>query len=170
VDTVEAEGIRRARGELDKADIILAVLDDSLHSAGNLAEELKGSTGNVLWLHNKSDLSGHAIERQPREDGVHLWLSARSGAGLDALKQELARAAGGGETGSGSFSARVRHLDALDLAAEHLGRATLLCNQTQAELAAEELRLAHNAIGSITGHMDADALLGRIFSSFCIGK
>ncbi|MBP6534332.1 MAG: tRNA uridine-5-carboxymethylaminomethyl(34) synthesis GTPase MnmE [Arenimonas sp.] len=170
VETVEAEGIRRARGELDKADIILAVLDDSLHGAGDLAGELQACTGSVLWLHNKSDLSGHAIERQQREDGVHLWLSARSGEGLDVLKQELSRAAGGGETGSGSFSARARHLDALDLAAEHLGRATQLCNQTQAELAAEELRLAHNAIGSITGHMDADALLGRIFSSFCIGK
>jgi tRNA modification GTPase len=58
----------------------------------------------------------------------------------------------------------------LDLAAAHLAAATALCNQAQAELAAEELRLAHNAIGSITGHMDADALLGRIFSSFCIGK
>ena len=169
-ETVEAEGIRRARGELDKADIILAVLDDSLHGAGELAEELKGCTGRVLWLHNKSDLSGHAIERQPREDGMHLWLSAKNGGGLDVLKQELSRAAGSGETGTGSFSARARHLDALALAAEHLQRATQLCNQTQAELAAEELRLAHHAIGSITGHMDADALLGRIFSSFCIGK
>lgn len=170
VETVEAEGIRRARGELDKADIILAVLDDSLHGAGDLAGELQACTSSVLWLHNKSDLTGHAIERQQRADGMHVWLSARSGEGLDVLKQELSRAAGGGETGSGSFSARARHLDALDLAAEHLGRATQLCNQTQAELAAEELRLAHNAIGSITGQMDADALLGRIFSSFCIGK
>lgn len=170
VETVEAEGIRRARGELDKADIILAVLDDSLQGAGDLADELKGCTGNVLWLHNKSDLSGHAIERQARADGLHLWLSARNGAGLDALKQELSRAAGGGEAGSGSFSARARHLEALALAASHLERAVALCNQTQAELAAEELRLAHDAVGSITGHMDADALLGRIFSSFCIGK
>jgi tRNA modification GTPase len=170
VETVEAEGIRRARGELDKADIILAVLDDSRQDTQDLAEELKGCTGSILWLHNKSDLSGHAIERQVNADGAHLWLSARSGAGLEALKKELSRAAGGGEAGSGSFSARTRHLDALDLAADHLHRATQLCNQTQAELAAEELRLAHNAIGAITGHMDADALLGRIFSSFCIGK
>jgi tRNA modification GTPase len=170
VETVEAEGIRRARGELDKADIILAVLDDSRQDTQDLAEELKGCTGSILWLHNKSDLSGHAIERQVNADGTHLWLSARSGAGLEALKKELSRAAGGGEAGSGSFSARNRHLDALDLAADHLHRATQLCNQTQAELAAEELRLAHKAIGAITGHMDADALLGRIFSSFCIGK
>jgi tRNA modification GTPase len=101
---------------------------------------------------------------------VHLWLSVKNGEGLAGLKRELSRAAGLGEAGSGSFSARARHLDALDLTAEHLDRALSLCNQAQAELAAEELRLAHNAIGTITGHMDADALLGKIFGSFCIGK
>ena len=101
---------------------------------------------------------------------MHVWLSAKNGEGLDFLRQELSRAAGMGEAGSGSFSARVRHLDALELADHHLQRAVLLCNQAQAELAAEELRLGHNALGSITGHMDADALLGKIFSSFCIGK
>ena len=169
-EAVEAEGIRRARNELDKADVILAVLDDATHAAINLADELRQVSGQILWLHNKADLSGHAITREQRADGVHLWLSAKSGAGLDALKNELSRAAGGGEAGAGSFSARIRHLDALDLSAEHLGRAVLLCNQAQAELAAEELRLAHNAMGSITGHMDADALLGKIFGSFCIGK
>lgn len=169
-ETVEAEGIRRARLELDKADVILAVLDDSLHHDEALQAEFKEVTGRVLWLHNKADLSGHAISRESRQDGVHLWLSAKSGEGLEALKRELAEQAGQAETGAGSFSARTRHIEALALAAEHLGRATAQCNPAQAELAAEELRLAHNAIGSITGHMDADALLGRIFSSFCIGK
>lgn len=169
-DRVENEGIRRARGELDKADLVLAVLDDSQGESAQLADELRGVTGTVLWLHNKADLSGHAIARETRADGVHLWLSAKHGEGLAALKQELARAAGSGEAGAGAFSARARHLDALDLAADHLQRALGLCNQAQAELAAEELRLAHDAVGSITGHMDADALLGRIFSSFCIGK
>ncbi|MBP7370269.1 MAG: tRNA uridine-5-carboxymethylaminomethyl(34) synthesis GTPase MnmE [Arenimonas sp.] len=169
-ETVEAEGIRRARSELDKADLVLAVLDDQSQSTSDLRDELKQCTGSILWLHNKADLTGHAIERQQCEDGIHLWLSAKSGDGLDVLKQELSRAAGMGEVGSGSFSARVRHLDALALTHEHLQRAILMCNQVQAELAAEELRLAHHALGSITGHMDADALLGRIFSSFCIGK
>jgi tRNA modification GTPase len=169
-ETVEAEGIRRARGELAKADLVLAVLDDSQDHAGVLNEALEAGNARVLWLHNKSDLSGHAISREQHADGVHLWLSAKSGEGMDALRNELAQAAGFGETGTGSFSARARHIEALDLAAAHLAAATGLCNQAQAELAAEELRLAHNAIGSITGHMDADALLGRIFSSFCIGK
>lgn len=170
LETVEAEGIRRARSELDKADVVLAVLDDNQHSTSDLHEELRQNTGTILWLHNKADLSGHAIERQQNEDGIHLWLSAKSGHGLEILKQELSRAAGLGEAGSGSFSARIRHLDALDVAKDHLQRAILMCNQAQAELAAEELRLAHHALGSITGHMDADTLLGRIFSSFCIGK
>ncbi len=169
-ETVEAEGIRRARHELDIADVVLAVLDDNQHNSEALRDELKNCRGGILWLHNKADVSGHAIERQPQEDGVHLWLSAKTGQGLDALKQELARAAGMGEAGSGGFSARVRHVDALALASEHLQRGILMCNQAQAELAAEELRLAHTAIGSITGHMDADALLGKIFGSFCIGK
>jgi tRNA modification GTPase len=167
---VEAEGIRRARSELEKADVVLAVLDDSLAAPEDLQLELQHVTGSVIWLHNKSDLSGHAIERQAQDNGIHLWLSAKQGTGLDALRQELARAAGLGEAGTGSFSARARHLEALAQAAEHLDRADALCNQAQAELAAEELRLAHHAIGSITGHMDADALLGKIFSSFCIGK
>ena len=169
-DRVENEGIRRARGELDKADLILAVLDDSQTGHDALADELRDASGHVLWLHNKADLSGHAIARETRDDGVHLWLSAKHGDGLAALKQELARAAGLGEAGTGAFSARARHLEALDLAAAHLQQAIGLCNQAQAELAAEELRLAHDAIGSITGAMDADALLGRIFGSFCIGK
>ncbi len=169
-DRVENEGIRRARGELDKADLILAVLDDSQPGHVALANELRVASGSVLWLHNKADLSGHAIARETRDDGVHLWLSAKHGDGLAALKQELARAAGLGEAGTGAFSARARHLEALDLAAAHLQQAIGLCNQVQAELAAEELRLAHDAIGSITGAMDADALLGRIFGSFCIGK
>ena len=169
-ETVEAEGIRRARNELDKADLVLAVLDDATGEAGTLHAELQGIGGRVLWLHNKADLSGHAIASELRADGEHLWLSAKHGDGLPALRQALARSAGQGEAGSGAFSARARHLEALDLAAEHLQRAIGLCNQTQAELAAEELRLAHAAIGTITGHMDADALLGRIFSSFCIGK
>jgi tRNA modification GTPase len=170
METVEAEGIRRARSELEKADVVLAVLDDSLATPEDLLMELQCVTGSVIWLHNKSDLSGHAIERQAQDNGIHLWLSAKQGTGLDALRQELSRAAGLGEAGTGSFSARARHLEALAQAAEHLERADGLCNQAQAELAAEELRLAHHAIGSITGHMDADALLGKIFSSFCIGK
>jgi len=169
-ETVEAEGIRRAREEIGKADLILAVLDDSKSGAEDLVAELQGVSGTVIWLHNKADLSGHAMNRQVADDGIHLWLSAKTGEGLAQVRAELIQLAGFGEAGSGSFSARTRHLEALQLAETHLLRGITLCTQAQAELAAEELRLAHHAVGSITGHMDADALLGRIFSSFCIGK
>ena len=153
-----------------KADLVLAVLDDSQDHAGVLNEALEAGNARVLWLHNKSDLSGHAISREQHADGVHLWLSAKSGEGLEAVRHELAQAAGIGETGTGSFSARTRHLEALDLATAHLATATGLCNQAQAELAAEELRLAQRALGEITGEVLPDDLLGVIFSSFCIGK
>ena len=123
----------------------------------------------VLWLHNKCDLDGSPAHAEVREDGEHLWLSARTGAGLDALRERLCGMAGGAE-GGGSFSARERHLEALALGQEHLAQADGQLSAGHAELAAEELRQAQIAVGQITGPMDADGLLGRIFSGFCIGK
>ena len=165
-DPVEAEGIRRARAELARADLVLAVLDD---------RDPQPPTGlpdgvPVLWLHNKCDLSGAEPRAEERPDGRHLWLSARTGAGLDGLRRALAEAAGLGEGVEGSFSARSRHLEALARTAEHLEQAADRLGEGAGELAAEELRLAHEALGEITGRVDADALLGRIFASFCIGK
>ena len=103
-----------------------------------------------------------------REDGEHLWLSARTGAGMTALRDRL-RALAGGE-GGGSFSARARHLEALELALVHLAQAEGELSADNPELAAEQLRQAQGALGQITGHLDAEGLLGRIFSGFCIGK
>jgi tRNA modification GTPase len=165
-DVVEREGIRRARAELERADLVLAVLDDSAPAA-DLA--LPAGTP-VLWLHNKADRSGEAIRHEHRSDGDHLWLSARTGAGLDALGERLRAAAGLGEGSDGAFSARARHLEALARADAHLQHAAAHLHHGAGELAAEELRQAQDALGAITGRIDADALLGRIFSSFCIGK
>jgi tRNA modification GTPase len=166
-ERVEQEGIRRARAELARADLVLAVLDDS--RAGDGALPLPDGVP-VLWLHNKCDLSGNAAAAETRPDGRHLWLSAQTGDGLDALRRELREAAGQGEGSDGAFSARARHLDALDRAADWLERAATQLHHGAGELAAEELRQAQDALGEITGRVDADALLGRIFSSFCIGK
>lgn len=167
-DPVEAEGIRRARAELARADVVLAVLDgDDVAQARALAAEL-GSGAILLWLHNKCDLAGLPAHSASRDDGEHLWLSARTGAGLDGLRARLRGLAGG--EGGGSFSARARHLDALASARSSLTRSDVQLAAGQAELAAEELRQAQLALGEITGHLDADALLGRIFSGFCIGK
>lgn len=168
-DLVEREGIRRARAELAKADLVLAVLDDrhAQRDQQALAAELAGAA-QVLWLHNKGDLSGRTHGREVRDDGTHLWLSAQTGQGLDALREHLQQLAGAG--GEGSFSARQRHLDALARAAQALDSARVRLCEGQAELAAEELRFAQDCLGEITGRIDADALLGRIFADFCIGK
>ena len=166
-DDIEREGIRRARAELDRADLVLAVLDDSVP-----APALLGLPAGVpvLWLHNKADLSGHAPADEFRDDGRHLWLSARTGDGLPLLRAALREAAGFGDGTEGAFSARARHLDALATAAGHFEHAATHLHHGAGELAAEELRQAQEALGTITGRVDADALLGRIFGSFCIGK
>ena len=168
-DAIEAEGIRRARAELARADLALAVLDATMPAAAaDLVAELAG-VPSVLWLHNKSDLSGEAPHDEARADGTHLWLSARTGAGLDRLRAQL-HALAAGEHAGGSFSARQRHLDALARADAALATAAERLREEAAELAAEELRDAQAALGEITGTFDAEALLGRIFAGFCIGK
>ena len=169
-DAIEAEGIRRARGELARADLAVIVLDDREPQARPAVVDSVANLPARLWLHNKCDLSGQAPRRELRDDGEHLWLSARTGAGLDLLHRALRAAAGGGDGAAGSFSARARHVEALARAAQHLGEATTRLRAGAGELAAEEARRAQDALGEITGRIEADQLLGRIFASFCIGK
>ncbi|HEX4854276.1 tRNA uridine-5-carboxymethylaminomethyl(34) synthesis GTPase MnmE [Arenimonas sp.] len=166
-DVVEREGIRRAREELAKADLVLAVVDAT--ATGTDALPLPAGVP-VLWLHSKADLLDTVPAPATRADGRHLWLSARSGAGFDALRAALREAAGLGDGAEGSFSARARHVDALRRGAEALARAAAQLHHGAGELAAEELRQAQDALGEITGRVDADGLLGRIFADFCIGK
>jgi len=133
----------------------------------------------VLRLYNKSDALDAATLQRERDEparraehaGDALWVSARTGLGLDALRAGLRALAGAaaGEAG-GSFSARARHLEALDRAEALLLDAARQLDAGHAELAAEELRRAQAALGEITAPLDADALLGRIFAGFCIGK
>lgn len=166
-DAVEREGIRRARAELAKADLVLAVVDATMPAAAALP--LPPGVP-VLWLHSKCDLLGVVPAPLSRADGRHLWVSARSGAGLDGLRAALREAAGLGDGVEGSFSARARHVEALRRGAEALARAAGRLHHGAGELAAEELRQAQDALGEISGRVDADALLGRIFGDFCIGK
>jgi tRNA modification GTPase len=169
-DVIEAEGMRRARTELARADLALAVLDDRQPAtAAGLDDELRGIPA-VIWLHNKSDLDQFAAHEEIRANGRHLWLSALTGDGLDLLRVRLREAAGLGEGAAGSFSARARHLDALARAAAHLTDAGAQLAAASGEFAAEELRRSQDCLAEITGKLDADALLGRIFSDFCIGK
>jgi tRNA modification GTPase len=166
-DAIEAEGIRRARAELGRADLALVVLDARDPEAGRIA--VAGEVAGVprrLWLHNKADL----LEAAPSLGEDALAISARTGQGLAALHERLLALSGAGEAGEGAFSARARHVRALAEAAGQLEIAAGELRQERLELAAEALAQAHDTLGGIGGRVGADALLGHIFAAFCIGK
>jgi len=168
-DAIEREGMQRARAELARADLALVVVDARDPGAGREALlEAIAPVPQRLWLYNKVDL----LDRGYADDGEHLYLSATHGLGLDALHARLrALALGDMESGAqGAFTARARQVDALRRADADLAAAADALSQGAPELAAEALRCAHDALGEITGRVVPDALLGHIFSSFCIGK
>ena len=176
-DLVEAEGVRRALAELGRADRVLYVLDaalpDDQSGASDLAVELKALPQDVpvTLIFNKIDLSGAEAGVEESRDPPQVFLSARTGAGLDLLRAHLKHRAGYRSGDAGALSARRRHLDALNRARSCVVQAAQLLTTTRAfELFAEELRLAQLALGEITGEFSSDDLLGEIFSSFCIGK
>jgi tRNA modification GTPase len=168
-DAVEQMGIARTRGALQKADAILILLD--AHQGMNAADQaiLNELPVHIPRLHifNKIDLL-NAVERIEEHNGEsHIYLSAKSGAGLDLLRNKLLALIGWHQE-AGVFIARERHVQAL-LAAQ--GYVQQAANElARAELFAENLRLAQDALNSITGEFTADDLLGEIFSRFCIGK
>jgi tRNA modification GTPase len=170
-DVVEREGIRRARGELERADLAVLVSDDEHARLDmDLLHAVPPRAARIV-VHNKIDLAGARARREEHDGVAHLWLSARSRDGLDALVAELRRHAGAEDGDAGAFSARARHVAALERARAHIDAAVAaLAERNAGELAAEDLRRAHDALGEITGEVSADDLLGEIFSSFCIGK
>ena len=181
-DMVEQEGIRRAWLEVERADRVLLVVDDreegiAAEDAAILRKLPAGKPFTVV--RNKIDLSGRVADERlldelPQAPGhrvTEIALSARRGDGLDLLREHLKACLGYQPGDGGVFLARRRHLDALERAGQHMhsARASLL-HARAGELAAEELRLAQEDLGEITGRFSSDDLLGRIFSSFCIGK
>lgn len=167
-DVVEREGMRRTRQEMTQADRLLLVVDSS-EEQDSAIEELPAGVP-VTIVRNKIDLSGEAAGLVQAEPAT-VALSAKSAAGLDALRQHLKDCMGFQGSDSGTLSARRRHLDALRRADQHAHEAKRqLVDHRAAELMAEELRLAQKALGEITGEFTSEDLLGRIFSSFCIGK
>mgnify|MGYP001816218196 CR=1 FL=1 len=171
-DVVEQEGIRRAREAIGKADRILYMMIDE----SDLPDENSLPAGIPLTLiRNKIDLTGEpaAIAETEQGTGVYtrIYLSVKTGEGIELLKQHLKNSMGYQQSTEGQFIARRRHLDAINAAAEYLGEAQKHLNVNQAgELLAEECRLAQQELSSITGEFSSDDLLGRIFSDFCIGK
>ena len=169
-DAIEREGMRRARDELQRADLAIVVLDARDPDAGRAAvAEAIAAVPRRLWLHNKADLLAVA----PLPDTTdQIAVSARTGAGLETLHARLrALSLGdGADAGEGAFTARARHVEALRRAVTEVDQARAELDQEALELAAEALRQAHDALGEITGRIAPDTLLGHIFSAFCIGK
>ena len=168
-DAIEQEGMRRARAELETADLALVVLDARDPAAGlSAVAEVLAAVPLRLLIHNKSDL----LASLPADTEAAVYVSALDGRGLETLHARLRALAMGNtqEAGTGEFSARGRHVDALRRAQQHTDTANRELDHERLELAAEELRLAHEALGEITGRISPDDMLGRIFSTFCIGK
>ncbi len=166
-DPVEKLGIARTWQAVEKADVAVLLID-AQHGVGSQEAAILKRLGEipVLTVHNKIDLAD-AVPRVST-DGAELWLSARTGGGIDLLEQQLLRMAGWRASGEDIFIARARHLAALRRARDCLRSAA--GTGSQLEFLAEELRLAHAALTEITGEFSADDLLGVIFSQFCIGK
>lgn len=167
-DPIELEGIRRARAEIARADHLLFVTEAGAPQPP--PPELLAQASSVTRIVNKIDLTGEPPRTESAAGWTDVYLSVRSGAGLDLLRARIREAAGFAGA-QGQFSARRRHVEALREAAESTARSVeLLADRAGPELAAEELRLAQQALGTITGEVSSDDLLGRIFASFCIGK
>lgn len=168
-DEVEQEGIRRARAEMATADLILYLIDATRHDALHESEKAAKAypTQRLLMVRNKADL----VHETPGLQANVLSLSVKTGDGLSLLKQHIKTLVGFQPAGEGVYLARRRHLDALARAEAHLNTASVLLKQANLiELIAEEFTLAQNSLSEITGEFTPDDLLGRIFSTFCIGK
>jgi tRNA modification GTPase len=172
-DIVEAEGIRRAHTEMTRADRILYVIDASRAlDDETMQAELAALPQDipVSVILNKIDLAKTA-SRYEQSRPPRLHVSATTGEGIDLLREHLKECMGFQGAGTGTISARRRHLDALDRASAHLHESQRqLLERRAGELMAEELRQAQQCLAEITGEFTSDDLLGRIFTTFCIGK
>lgn len=180
-DIVEQEGIRRATTEINNADCVLLVVDakDVAISEKNIAKQIghllpEIATNKLIVIRNKIDLlneSANINEIHFNADRVTvISLSAKTGVGIEHLKQELKKRMGFNSSAEGLFTARRRHLNAIQKAHDFLLSSQQQLKNLSGELLAEDLRQAQNALSEITGEFCSDDLLGRIFSSFCIGK
>ncbi|MBG3020142.1 tRNA uridine-5-carboxymethylaminomethyl(34) synthesis GTPase MnmE [Proteus sp. WDL240414] len=176
-DEVERIGIERAWKEIEQADRVLFMVDSTTTDATtpeDIWPEFMARLPNTLpvtVIRNKSDLTGENVEITAQGNYPMIRLSARDGMGIELLRDHLKEAMGFNSNTEGGFLARRRHLQALNTAAEHLQQGhEQLVYAKSGELLAEELRLAQQALSEITGEFTSDDLLGRIFSSFCIGK
>ena len=170
VDTVEAIGIARAWETIGHADALLLVVDarSGVTAADrSIVDRLPGKL-KLVTVFNKIDLSGDAPEAEEDEQGWRIHVSAKTGEGIESIREALLKLAGWQSGEEDVFMARERHLVSLERVAQALDRAGQA--MLESELFAEELRLAQRELGSITGEFSADDLLGQIFARFCVGK
>lgn len=176
-DEVEKIGIERAWDEIAQADRVLFMVDGTTTDATDpkdiwpdFVDRLPNSIGMTV-IRNKADQTGEDMGICHVNDPTLIRLSAKTGAGVDALRTHLKECMGFSGNTEGGFMARRRHLDALERAAQHLqiGQEQLE-GYMAGEILAEELRITQQHLNEITGEFSSDDLLGRIFSSFCIGK
>ncbi|MFV0370496.1 MAG: tRNA uridine-5-carboxymethylaminomethyl(34) synthesis GTPase MnmE [Azonexus sp.] len=172
-DEVEKIGIARSWQEIERADVVLLLVDARAGIGADdqaILDQLPAQLPRIV-VHNKIDLADQTPASYQEAGGTGIALSAKARLGIDLLRAELLRIAGWQQT-EDVFIARERHLRALNLARDHVDSATRLAHSPHPalELFAEELRLAQQALGQITGEFTADDLLGVIFSRFCIGK
>ncbi|MBL4852068.1 MAG: tRNA uridine-5-carboxymethylaminomethyl(34) synthesis GTPase MnmE [Gammaproteobacteria bacterium] len=165
-DPIEKQGIDRAYNEIKRADIILHIIDctamdkedDSLIALPEIIPRIN--------VYNKIDI---APSVQANQDNA-VFISAKTGQGFDQLNNAIKQMIGFDENNEGVFSARRRHLDALQRTLSHIKNSQVHLNHQAGELVAEELKIAQACLGEITGAFSSDDLLGEIFSSFCVGK
>ena len=176
-DAVEKIGVQRAWAEIEKADRVLLLVDGRETASLDPGEiwpefvERLPDPGRLTLVRNKIDQSGEGSDFDLSTTPPVIRISAETGAGVDNLKTHLKAVMGFDATTEGRFSARRRHLDALERAAQALANGTAQLEGAAAgELLAEDLRDAQQSLNEITGEFTADDLLGEIFGSFCIGK
>ena len=169
-DEVEKMGIARTYQALENAQVAL-LLVDAAHSISDIEKSILSCLPqeiDKIWVHNKIDTTKETAKIVEKAGETHIYISAKTGAGVDLLKLHLLNIAGYQQNAEGVFMARARHLEAMILVQTHLAKARAQIKF--AELLAEELKLAQEALASITGEFTPDDLLGEIFSKFCIGK
>jgi len=165
-DPIEQQGIDRARREIERADIILHIIDCAAMDQDDDSLTVLPATIPCIDVYNKIDIA--AVVKETQDSAV--FISAKTGQGFDQLNKTIKQTMGFDENNEGIFSARRRHLDALERTLSHIKNSQVHLSHQTGELVAEELKIAQACLGEITGAFSSDDLLGEIFSSFCVGK
>jgi tRNA modification GTPase len=169
VDPIENLGVARAWGAIEQAEVVVLMIDavqGETAADREIQAQIPTATPTIRAM-NKIDLAGLSPKLEQQGGVATVWLSAKSGAGVDLLRQAILAAIGWRDTEEGVYLARTRHITALRETQQHLTQAV---QAPALDLMAEDLRLAQQKLSSITGEVTTEDLLGQIFSRFCIGK